>query len=472
MVAPLPSGHAIRTFGGNPTEAVRIPSSFPSPAPRAHSLLLHLGLASLLLTLLPATAASAQEPPYNRGIAAACSAEARGFDPFPDTSPGTHHEAINCMAYTGVTQGRIEGGVPAYQPRGAVTRAQMASFIARVLDAVHGYDLPADPPRAFPDVGGTHRHNIDRLAAVGIVLGREDGTYAPNDNVLRGQMASYVARSIEEVTGRSLPIADVFSDLTPPHDDRVRELAAIGVVVGIDGDVYGPARSVTREEMASFLARTMDHLVSEGFSITVDTPTFPQPIGAFTTPLQPGQARNHNIHLAADHIDGDTIAPGASYSLNAGIGERTQARGYQGNGFIDEDGEIISVVGGGVSQIATTFFNASWFAGIELVSHKPHSQYLERYPAGREATIAWDLIDVVVTNDTPFPIEIATSYTASRVTVTLVGTPWGEVTESWDDAPAWVSSGDAFTVNYGRTVVQPDGSASSDSFSWSYEAAP
>jgi vancomycin resistance protein YoaR len=124
-----------------------------------------------------------------------------------------------------------------------------------------------------------------------------------------------------------------------------------------------------------------------------------------------------------------------------------------------------------VSQVATTFFNAAWFAGIELVDHQPHSQYLDRYPPGREATIAWQLIDVVVHNDTPFPIEIATSHSESEVTVTFIGTPWFEVTETWDDAPAGVTSGDAFSVSYGRTVAAPDGSSSQDAFSWTYEAS-
>jgi hypothetical protein len=435
-----------------------------------------VGLAgiALLAVLLPYGEASAEgDPPFDRGIASACSAEARGFDPFPDTSAGAHHEAINCVAYLGVTQGQVVDMAPAFVPSGNVTRAQMASFVARMLDVVEGYDLPTDPPDAFTDVSGEHRQRIDQLAAVGIVEGRDGGTYAPEEPVRRDQMASYIARTLEEVTGDTLPTADVFADeIHEAHDGNVRKLAAVGVVQGVDDGLYGPDRNVTRAQMASFLARGLDHLASEGFTIAGETPIFPQAIGSFTTPLEPGQPRNHNIHLAADHIDGDTIASGDRYSLNQGIGERTRARGFQENGFIDEDGDVISVVGGGVSQMATTFFNAAWFAGIELIDHRPHSQYFERYPPGREATLVWGQLDVVVENDTPFPIEIATSYTDSEVTVTLIGTPWGSVTASWDTAPDGVGTGDAFSVDYGRTVTYPDGSTSDDSYSWTYESAP
>ena len=39
--------------------------------------------------------------------------------------------------------------------------------------------------------------------------------------------------------------------------------------------------------------------------------------------------------------------------------------------------------------MATTTFNAMFFAGLKDVEHKPHSFYIDRYPVGREATVAW-----------------------------------------------------------------------------------
>ena len=413
--------------------------------------------------------AAAQEPPFNRGIDAACSAEAQGFAPFDDLVAGTHRGAIGCVAYFGIALGQQQAGVWTYSRHDPVTREQMASFIARTMNRVDGYRLGSGGTDQFPDSAGEHRRNINRLAVAGIVEGREDGTYGRRGEVTREQMASFVARAIEEVTGTELPVSDVFSsgDIAGAHQQNVGKLAAVGVVEGVGGSSYGARRAVSRQEMASFLARALDYLAANGFGSTPETPEFPQVIGSFTTPLVPGQARNHNIHLAVDILDGQRIGPGQSFSLNQGIGPRTSARGFQENGFIDDDGEIISVVGGGVSQVATTFFNAAWFSGIELVSHRPHSQYLSRYPPGREATIIWGQLDVVVRNDTMFPITISTSHTPSSVTISLVGTPWGEV-ESWIDAPPGVSTGDAFSVSYGRTVTSPDGSSSSEQYSHTY----
>ena len=44
--------------------------------------------------------------------------------------------------------------------------------------------------------------------------------------------------------------------------------------------------------------------------------------------------------------------------------------------------------------MATTTFNAMFFAGLEDVEHKPHSFYIDRYPVGREATVAWGAVDL------------------------------------------------------------------------------
>ena len=82
------------------------------------------------------------------------------------------------------------------------------------------------------------------------------------------------------------------------------------------------------------------------------------------------------------------LKPGDTFSLNDIVGERTAANGFT-KGFIISDGVFTEDFGGGVSQVATTTFNAAFFAGLEDVEHKPHSFYIDRYPVGREATVAW-----------------------------------------------------------------------------------
>ena len=102
------------------------------------------------------------------------------------------------------------------------------------------------------------------------------------------------------------------------------------------------------------------------------------------------------------------LKPGETFSLNDTVGERTAANGFA-KGFIISDGVFKEDFGGGVSQVATTTFNAAFFAGLEDVEHKPHSFYIDRYPVGREATVAWGEVDLRFKNTTPYGVYIQAS---------------------------------------------------------------
>jgi vancomycin resistance protein YoaR len=136
-----------------------------------------------------------------------------------------------------------------------------------------------------------------------------------------------------------------------------------------------------------------------------------------------------NIRRAAAQIDGLIVPPGEIFSLNAATNPRNAAAGYVEAGIIDK-GRPARGVGGGVSQVATTLFNAAYFAGMEDVEHHEHSYYISRYPAGREATVFGDVLDVKFRNDGPTSVQIQTEWTPSSVTVRLVGIKRYEVTSS------------------------------------------
>jgi vancomycin resistance protein YoaR len=139
-------------------------------------------------------------------------------------------------------------------------------------------------------------------------------------------------------------------------------------------------------------------------------------VSQFTTHHDCCQNRVTNIHLFADTIDGTIVMPGETFSLNLTVGERTAEAGYLEDGTIVA-GEIVPTVGGGVSQFATTFYNAVFWGGYEDVTHKPHSFYISRYPLGIEATINWPVPDLHFRNNTDKAILIKTSYTSTSITV-------------------------------------------------------
>ncbi|MEE3849956.1 VanW family protein [Gordonia sp. LSe1-13] len=137
-------------------------------------------------------------------------------------------------------------------------------------------------------------------------------------------------------------------------------------------------------------------------------------------------ASGENIRLVAAEVDGALVRPGAKFSLNGYTGPRGTAQGYVTSTIID-DGHADKAVGGGISQFATTLYNAAYFAGLEDVAHTEHSYYISRYPEAREATVFEGAIDLVFRNNTKHGIYIDTGWSPSGITVRLWSTKTVEV---------------------------------------------
>ncbi len=156
-------------------------------------------------------------------------------------------------------------------------------------------------------------------------------------------------------------------------------------------------------------------------------------VSTFTTNFPYAEYRNVNLPRAAELIDGTVLRPGETFSLNGLVGERTKANGFT-EGYVVSDGLFKKDLGGGVSQIATTTFNAMYFAGLEDVEHKPHSVFIDRYPEGREATVAWPSLDLKFKNTTPYGVLIeakvrkATPSTEGAATVSMYSTKHWKIT--------------------------------------------
>ena len=224
------------------------------------------------------------------------------------------------------------------------------------------------------------------------------------------------------------------SELEAPPVDARLEIDGYDVVVvpGRNGTLIDPAAtaealaaaasSVRRQGVLPFVegaepAVTTAHLEALGVRHL---------ISEFTTYHPCCQNRVTNIHLIADLIDGTIVPSGESFGVNAHVGERTTERGFLEDGTIIR-GELVETVGGGVSQFATTMYNAVFWAGLEDVTHRPHSFYFNRYPEGIEATISWQQPELAFRNDTDSAIWIRTAYTDTSITVRIYGSNDGRI---------------------------------------------
>ena len=183
-------------------------------------------------------------------------AQSAGAGYFSDDDGSVHEQALNALGARGVLAG-IECGEGLICPGEPLKRWEMAVWLVRVLD---GADPGALSTRSFSDVDydAWWAPFVERLFELGITVGcqRDPLQYCPDRSVTRAQMATFLKRAFELAAAPVAGFADVSGG---SHADNIDALAAAGVTVGCNRDPlqYCPDRSVTRAQMASFLARAL-----------------------------------------------------------------------------------------------------------------------------------------------------------------------------------------------------------------------
>jgi hypothetical protein len=162
----------------------------------------------------------------------------------------------------------LAGGYPdgRYRPAATVTRGQVATFLAGLVRTSR--DLPVPSRGRFTDLrGDVHRDNIEALAAIGIIGGYRDGTYQPGNRVTREQFASLLVRTYEHLTsGRVRAPAGQFRDVSGVHAANVDAASHLGFVQGRNDGRFAPRDGVTRGQLGSLLRRALDKLVNDRVS--------------------------------------------------------------------------------------------------------------------------------------------------------------------------------------------------------------
>lgn len=240
-----------------------------------------LGLA-LVAVLAVATAAAAQVAPGGT---------------FEDDNGSVHEGNIEAIAAEGITQGCNPPANTLFCPSDPVTREQMAGFLVRAMnytDNGGGDHFIDDNTSIFEDA-------IDRLRTAAVTLGcnpPSNDRYCPDSTVTRGQMAAFLDRAMGYTdNGGGNHFIDDDSSI---FENAIDRLHTAGVTLGCNppiNDRFCPDNEVTREQMASFLARAL--------SLTPIQPPTPPPAGTRDPLLWPYPADsiwNHPLGNAADLV--------------------------------------------------------------------------------------------------------------------------------------------------------------------------
>ena len=232
----------------------------------------------------------------------------------------------------------------------------------------------------------------------------EAATFVPDGSALRLELDAKTLRA--DVVARSTKL------LTPAKDARFTFVKGKPTIVGgangtgLDGAAL--AKAVTAAAAKESGRTASVPLTTVEPAITKDDLAklgVKEKVSEFATVLTNEPIRTKNLEVGASKITGDLVKPGQTFSMVDALSPITSEAGYHKAHMI-ENGQFIDAVGGGLSQVATTTYNAAFFAGLDIVTHQPHSYWFARYPEGREATIAVGVIDMKFTNDTPYGVVV------------------------------------------------------------------
>ncbi len=178
-----------------------------------------------------------------------------GAPAYSDVSEDSYaYDDSRCLRELGISDA---GDI--YRPGDDMTRSEMAGFMANAYAALTGVEAPV-VDHMFEDVeGDPNADDIARIFGLMVTQGTSDTTYSPDDPVVRGHMALFLARMFKAATGGDAAAGDTpFTDIGDrPAEEQaaIGAIYALGVTTGTTDTTYSPHSNVTREQMASFVAR-------------------------------------------------------------------------------------------------------------------------------------------------------------------------------------------------------------------------
>ena len=158
-----------------------------------------------------------------------------------------------------------------------------------------------------------------------------------------------------------------------------------------------------------------------GFFRLLGAPNPQVELAGYATSLQGRTSgQKHNARLAAEAINGKSVAPGAVFSFNRAVKSWSVDQGYV-KAPVSFDGDLVRSYGGGVCQTSTTLYNAALLAGLPIVERHPH-EFRPLYVApGRDAAVAFPGVDLRFKNPYSWPLHIRASAHDNRLEVRLLG---------------------------------------------------
>lgn len=163
-----------------------------------------------------------------------------------------------------------------FRPSEAVTRQEIAVMMAKALT---GDNVPAAGGSSYPDVTAAWaKDSVEYMRDLGVMTGMPDGTFMPNGNLTRAQLASMMDRYVNGYCAATdefcdnMGMGDGYLDVPNTHwaYSSILRMQYYGTIIGYADGTYRPNQLVTRAQAVAVINRVVGLIPSESY----DTPSF------------------------------------------------------------------------------------------------------------------------------------------------------------------------------------------------------
>lgn len=229
---------------------------------------------------------------------------------------------------------------------------------------------------------------------------------------------------IETLAAKKVDLDEFYAKITAPMQDAAYRLEDGEVVIDAEKPGITVEKSAVKAALDSENGQNTITVKTQQPKITkkqLEERLFRDVMGSFSSSFATStEARASNVRLTAQRVNGKILMPGESFSYDKTVGRRTAANGYREAGvYIGNKTE--TGIGGGICQTSSTLYSAALYANLEIVSRTSHSLPVSYVPAGQDATIAEGYIDLVIKNNTEYPVKFVAEVNGRRLTCKVLG---------------------------------------------------
>jgi len=257
--------------------------------------------------------------------------------------------------------------------------------------------------------------------------------YGLDTNKLYNKVMEYYNINIFQVVGECTVVApeSIEEDLqaqyellcVPPVDAQIDPVTydIIPEVYGYGFDLDEVMQQIAAAPYGTTLKIPLTYIEPNITEALLSSNLFKETLAEYSSNLGIDMSWNSNVTTACLALDGFILKSGEVFSFNDVLGELTAERGYV-PAMVYAGKRPASVIGGGVSHVASVLFNCILQAGLEPVDVKNHTYVTSFMAAGQDVYVDAGKVDFTFRNSLPDPIRITAKAINGSILIQIIGT--------------------------------------------------